>query len=389
MEMKKTFFIVLTALMAVLLVVSCSQDVSIDSQLHDNIGTGSAEVSVKIGENTVTMTLAEFAAEVNAGTEGYESAEVTLLKDVDISSSAWIPIGKGYRTGNTTVGKKFSGTFDGNGHTIRGLNNSGIDYEGLKNPDNEYTFGLFGCVEGATIKDLTLSAVAIEGSDSLIGDNVGALIGYSRGSLTVSGITVSGSVAGHSVAGIVGRAYGSDDTEASAISITGCVNNATVAGSGPHGSNTYISRAAGIIAYVRNHKTGDTVVINSCTNNGVISVTGLTTDGDTIILAGVAVTGFNNTVDDDITLTGNTNNGALTATEGTRNWVGQVASSCNHAVEYSDTYDFRGNSATSASVVTISGTGYTNVPLIAVPQQDINNPTADYTEMNGSSNPAP
>jgi hypothetical protein len=87
----------------------------------------------------------------------------------------------------------FSGVFDGNDHTISHLTISGGSQLGL--------FGQTG--SGAWISNLALEAVDVNG----IGDYVGGLTGYNRGSITDSYCT--GSVAGDYVGGLVGCNSGS------------------------------------------------------------------------------------------------------------------------------------------------------------------------------------
>ena len=66
--------------------------------------------------------LAYLAQQVNAG-ESYSDKYFTLTNDIDLGSKEWTPIGN---ENESWDGYKFEGTFDGDGHTIRGLySNSG------------------------------------------------------------------------------------------------------------------------------------------------------------------------------------------------------------------------------------------------------------------------
>ena len=79
------------------------------------------------GENGQTKNLAAWAV---------------LEKDIDLGNVEWTPIMPNY-----IVGNGYSGTFDGGGHTISGLNVTG-----------NFSFaGLFGVVTGGTIKNLTVA----------------------------------------------------------------------------------------------------------------------------------------------------------------------------------------------------------------------------------------
>lgn len=96
----------------------------------------------------------------NSGSEQI-TAHAKLVNDIDLayaSASSWIPVSKS---------NAFAGTFDGNGHCIRNLYSS--FYQG------GYV-GLFGYVNGATIKNLTVEGV-IESSCS----NQGMIAGQSVG----------------------------------------------------------------------------------------------------------------------------------------------------------------------------------------------------------------
>lgn len=96
----------------------------------------------------------------NLGSEPI-TAHAKLVNDIDLayaSASSWIPVSKS---------NAFAGTFDGNGHCIKNLYSS--FYQG------GYV-GLFGYVNGATIKNLTVEGV-IESSCS----NQGMIAGQSVG----------------------------------------------------------------------------------------------------------------------------------------------------------------------------------------------------------------
>jgi hypothetical protein len=83
---------------------------------------------------------------------------------------------------------RFSGVFDGGGHTISNLTIRGGHY-----------LGLFGQVSG-TVKNLTIADADVSGS----GNNVGCLAGYSQGNVTQchsSGVVGGGSLVG----GLIGR----------------------------------------------------------------------------------------------------------------------------------------------------------------------------------------
>ena len=135
------------------------------------------------------------------------AADITL-PTVAEGESNWTPIGTYDHYYN-----RYTGTFDGGGHTITGLtiNQSGTDH-----------VGLFGCIGGrGTVKNLTLENVNIIGHD-----NVGGVVGSTDyDSSTVTGCTVSGTVSGNSnVGGVVGYHYAS--------TVSGCTASGDVTGMG-------------------------------------------------------------------------------------------------------------------------------------------------------------
>lgn len=121
--------------------------------------------------------LAFMAAQINAGID--VDKHYVLLADIALNDTAeyekfataapknaWESIGASLET-------PFKGTFDGQGHEISGL---------YFKKSNIYFSGLFGCLDGATVKDLTISKGYVESNYG-----VGALAGYANAS-NVSGI---------------------------------------------------------------------------------------------------------------------------------------------------------------------------------------------------------
>ena len=142
-----------------------------------------------------------------------DEAYVKLMADIDLSAHYWTPIGSGaYETtsgwwifsSSTWHPYYFSGTFNGNGHTISGMyiNASGasgltsdyvsghpFDY-GDKATDfnfyNSVTVGLFGFTKEAIIQNLTVSNGSIVisssgNSNQSLWAHVGAVVGLHAG----------------------------------------------------------------------------------------------------------------------------------------------------------------------------------------------------------------
>lgn len=123
------------------------------------------------------------------------SAHYVLSNDIELSNDlefyedmmGWVPIG--------TSSSPFTGTFDGNGHTISDLRIS---------RDNFYQ-GLFGVVDGGTITHLHLSNVEVWNASSFY---AGALAGLVR-SGEVSHVSATGIViGGWHIGGLIGQNNG-------------------------------------------------------------------------------------------------------------------------------------------------------------------------------------
>lgn len=231
--------------------------------------------------------LVNFRNKVNAGAS-YSGMTVKLTADIDISERAWTPIGAVYRRDINAKSSVFQGTFDGQGHKITGLTNTGFKISSVFSGGNdttpegykEYVFGLFGSVYNATIKDIVMANVnvdlACDEKEKVVGDSVGAILGYAAGTnVTIDSCKVlSGSIVGYdAVAGIVGRSYSVK------ITISNCENAATV---------TAIRRASGILGFI-SKDTIDVkeVSITNCKNSGNVKQTG-TPDTDPAGKGGIA-----------------------------------------------------------------------------------------------------
>ena len=139
----------------------------------------------------------------NEAAQKDESINCTLTADIDLTGKDWTPIGTSFRN-------KYTGTFDGGGHTIKGLTVT----------TNDQFVGLFGSIGYAgTVKNVMMEDVQITSNRSL--DFAGGVAGYSDG--TIENCSVSGSVSGTVyVGGVVGAQWEG--------SITGCSSSATVKG---------------------------------------------------------------------------------------------------------------------------------------------------------------
>ena len=154
------------------------------------------------GSYTVTSAdgLMNIAKLVNGGKT---DINITLTADIDLTGKNWTPIG-------TSFSNKYTGTFDGGGHTIKGLTVT----------TNDQFVGLFGSIGYAgTVKNVMMEDVQITSNHG--SGFAGGVAGFSDG--TIENCSVSGSVSGTVyVGGVVGAQWGG--------SITGCSSSATVKG---------------------------------------------------------------------------------------------------------------------------------------------------------------
>lgn len=157
---------------------------------------------------------------VNEG-EDFEGCTITLADDIDLDEKEWIPIG--------TASNPFMGAFDGDGYTISNMNIVSVEEEDNSDDDSA---GLFGTIDGATVKNVTLFDADISvdlGSDwdpdfpssdpSLEGSAIGAAVGRSIGgnisNVHVNSLSITGSA--KYVGGILG--FGNDGGSVSGCSV--------------------------------------------------------------------------------------------------------------------------------------------------------------------------
>ena len=185
------------------------------------------------GSYTVTSAdgLMNIAKLVNGGKT---DINITLTADIDLTGKNWTPIG-------TSFSNKYTGTFDGGGHTIKGLTVT----------TNDQFVGLFGSIGYAgTVKNVMMEDVQITSNPS--SGFAGGVAGYSNG--TIENCSVSGSVSGTVyVGGVVGAQWEG--------SITGCSSSATVKGM------VYVGGVVG-------QPNGNTITLTACyaTGNVIIEI---------------------------------------------------------------------------------------------------------------------
>ena len=193
---------------------------------------------------------------VNNGATGINiilTADITL-PEVAEGESNWTPIGNYDNT--------YTGTFEGNGHTITGL---------TINQSETYFVGLIGNLgSDGKVQNLTLENVNITGLRF-----VGSVVGFNRG--TVTACNASGSVKGYSdVGGVVGSNFSNDfkSTVTACCHVLGSVSGDDRIG-GVVGSNSFNDFKSTVTACYWSDYAGDGIGVN----NGIGETTQVT-DGN-------------------------------------------------------------------------------------------------------------
>lgn len=265
------------------------------SQPH---GKGTEDEPYQIGTAQEMAWLA-YAVNNQMESEGYCAV---LTADIDLGYCQWPVIG--VLSGNGQ--RAYTGTFDGQGHTVSGLNITSLG--------GRQKLGLFGVAQDAVIENLTvrgnIDLTGVRSYDTTTGYIIGGVLGSGEG----GGVTIRSCVSqvdisvsfvndqkaqNSAVGGLVGRLSGSGSHE-----ITNCRNEGRIytafepgayylGGSGGDGGqggivgfigasaqleccvNTgtvYAGRAAGVGGIVGNAgDSGVTITLNQCANQGAVS----------------------------------------------------------------------------------------------------------------------
>ncbi len=265
------------------------------SQPH---GKGTEDEPYQIGTAQELAWLA-YAVNNQMESEGYCAV---LTADIDLGYCQWPVIGVLSSNGQ----RAYTGTFDGQGHTVSGLNITSLG--------GRQKLGLFGVAQDAVIENLTvrgnIDLTGVRSYDTTTGYIIGGVLGSGEG----GGVTIRSCVSqvdisvsfvndqkaqNSAVGGLVGRLSGSGSHE-----ITNCRNEGRIytafepgayylGGSGGNGGqggivgfigasaqleccvNTgtvYAGRAAGVGGIVGNAgDSGVTITLNQCANQGAVS----------------------------------------------------------------------------------------------------------------------
>ena len=194
-----------------------------------------------------------FAKQVNGGSTAISGV---LTAEIDLNGFDWTPIG--------SSAKKFSGSFDGAGHTIKNLT---IDYQTAKSGERLY-LGLFGYAEGtkdnrAAIKNLTVQGSVNAGSE------------FSVYSGNVAGVVACGSYV--DVSGVISRVDVTVDTKVGNAcgvgGLAGVLINSTATNCGNEGNVSGVKNLGGLCyEFYAGTMTG-------CYNTGAVSGSGTCVGG--------------------------------------------------------------------------------------------------------------
>ena len=200
-------------------------------------GSGTQTDPYQIGSGAELAWLADRVNNASSGTKFY----VELTDDIDLGNQPWTPIGKfGFSSGD----RSFSGSFRGNGHTVKGLNVSA-----------EYA-GLFGSINDAEITGVVVQGTVV--STNTNNGDAGGIVGRAIG--TTNKIINCGNEATVSGGSYCGGILGNSQNGSCALEITGCYNSGRVSAK---------DRAAGIVA--RFNGSSSAITLNTCYNTGEIT----------------------------------------------------------------------------------------------------------------------
>ena len=266
---------ILTILAA--MIITAGQTWADEPSLLTGNGEGTSDNPYQISSYAA---LKEFASLVN-GTDRYaesanHSAYAILTTDIVCKND---PNDEGYATDWVPIGNDthpYTGTFDGKGHSITGLSNTGIAE--VANSDYQGLFGYVG--SGGVVKKVTLEYASITGKES-----VGGIVGYNQGTVSDchvgSGVTIRIVQSNSSrIGGIVGSSYNGtviDCTSAASFTmaanlgqcgefggIVGLASNSTVSNCLYLGDQIGGNYGVGAIVG-NNYKTGDTdAIVSNC-----------------------------------------------------------------------------------------------------------------------------
>lgn len=198
-------------------------------------GEGTEVAPYQIGSGAELAWLADKVNNASSVAKLY----VVLTDNIDLGNQPWTPIGKfGYGSSD----KSFSGSFDGKGYTVKGLNVSA-----------EYA-GLFGSINDAEITGVVVQGTVV--STNTDSGDAGGIVGRAIG--TTNKITNCGNEAAVSGGRNMGGILGNNQKYDTKITVLNCYNMGHISAS---------DRAGGIVGRCG----GSSLSVTNCYNTGEIT----------------------------------------------------------------------------------------------------------------------
>lgn len=310
-----SFTLVITILISLLSITAIAADTDIVE--YDDFWNNTITEIAPIGNEyiiTKASELAWIAEAVNKGEITCEGYTIKLAANLNFRGHVWTPIG--------TLAHPFSGSFDGQGHTIGGLQpigftNSGRDcisglfgyivvkpraicsISNLNIVDNAMNFsasfiydtragsvaGEIRVFDGATlnIENCKSSGSAIAGGNATVGGLIGNIITEGPVQISISNVTSetdvysNSSILSHGISGgLVGAISPASDTVPANVSIISCQVNASIKSKTITGNTQ--ADAGGLVGILN----GGDIFVNECMVKGE-----LYSEADTATVAGV------------------------------------------------------------------------------------------------------
>ena len=173
---------ILSFVLALCLIIPCALVFTACKDNDDTWNGKTAKVSSAVN-GVISIDSAEefagFAKSVNDGKD-YAGITIKLTKDLNLKNKEWTPIGYGSNSGDNTLDANstvFRGVFDGQHHTIENFKITTF-IGGSTTEGAAVGVGLFGNIQGATIKNLDIENAIVKGHHY-----VGGAVGFARGSV--------------------------------------------------------------------------------------------------------------------------------------------------------------------------------------------------------------
>lgn len=304
--MKKILSALLTASMLLASLVVCALPASADSAAV----TPATDTFNASDDNPTISTAADYIAFFNAAFNQmttFEGKTVTMLNDItlnDTTAADWYTKSdvvklEGAKT--NSQGVWFKGTFDGNGHTLKGAYVSG----GADNWFREWDcpVGLFPNIMDGTIKNLTVDGFYILSDNNKAADatwgqgGTGALVGHLKNSsgkdVTIDNVTMkNGTVAGTDRANGGLSAFigcwdgGSASADGNGFNNGGLkITNCTVENTVKLSTNSTTVAKGGLFGYIKNHHGFNTAYLD-------LSASKIVPDGSTAASDALQIAGY-------------------------------------------------------------------------------------------------